>query len=702
MLLKKSVYILPLLFAINNYLFCDIKINGKIISEKNNKPIQDVNIYVRDQKKGTTSDMLGNFELILQKDSTYLVDFSHIAYEDKFIETKSEKFMNIKMQEVFLMLDDIVVTSMKCEYALSDIPVYSELINKNEIVESGSVSVADLLEQHTGISKVYNAHGMLDYNLMGLDSKYVLVLKNGKPVAGKFQDMIDLDQILVSNIDRIEIIKGPGSSLHGSDAIGGVINIITEEIPDDSKISLRLKKSLFNTSSNENESQSSGNLASFSISKKLGKWHLGSTGIFQDLLNQESITPLNKDKIRKINLNGELHWTSEKNKNQFGLMLEYFGQNDSGRELLSTGDELSSNNTDINRMSTTLIHKLVLSEKLNFNQSINRSNYNRKYKQTGVDDFFAMNNIASESVINFDGKFQLILGKNNLLFGLNFVRPSFNNQRLADTTHVLTTSGFFIQNEYSRNKRLKIVYGLRTDNYEENETINPRLAVMYKPINNYKVRLSIGKGFRVPSIIETFIDFHNIDQGYVVNGNPNLKPEKSLGSSINIEFSNEKNLRLNGLIYHNDFSDKILTEQLNDLDSSPRIFTYNNISEATYRGIELFADYIHSNRLTSKMNINLRDDYDGNGKRLKNSIPYSTNLELSFLIKPIKSKIHVIQSQNYRHATNTSFGIMDIMFNVRLSKSLKMRTGLKNLTNYVDKDYGPFKGRSIFLEVSNN
>ena len=74
---------------------------------------------------------------------------------------------------------------------------------------------------------------MFDYNLMGLGSKYVLVLKNGKPIAGKFRDMVDLDQVIVSNIDRVEIIKGPTSSLYGSDAIGGVINIITNEISND-------------------------------------------------------------------------------------------------------------------------------------------------------------------------------------------------------------------------------------------------------------------------------------------------------------------------------------------------------------------------------------------------------------------------------------------------------------------------------------
>ena len=174
--------------------------------------------------------------------------------------------------------------------------------------------------------------------------------------------MVDLDQILVSNIDRIEIIKGPGSSLHGSDAIGGVINIITSETPEDSRLSLKYRKTIFDINNGNGGDNSSGNIASFNISKKFGNFSWGTSGQLQDLLNQSSITPLNKDEITKLNLNTELFWVSRNDKSQYGLMLDYFGQNDIGRDLLSTGYEISSNSTDIRRMSTTFTHDWVLSK----------------------------------------------------------------------------------------------------------------------------------------------------------------------------------------------------------------------------------------------------------------------------------------------------------------------------------------------------
>ena len=707
MIYKKIFFTLLVFLTMGDYVFCESKIRGKIVNSKSDKPIQDVNIYIKDQKVGATSDAMGEFELIIDKDSTYLVEFSHIAYKNVFIIIESNTSIEVRMEEVFLMMDDVIVSSMKCEYALSDVPVYTEVINKNKIIDSGSISVADILASHSGISRTYDPHGMFDYNLMGLESKYVLVLKNGKPIAGKFRDMVDLDQVLVSNIDRVEIIKGPTSSLYGSDAIGGVINIITHEISNDPQTNFRLRKSLFSTDADSDE-RSSGNLASFSIAKKLGKLNIGVSGMFQELLGQASITPLNKYKISKQNLNSELHWLSNSGKNELELELAYFDQRDDGGENLITGDALSLNATDINRISTMLSHDFFLSNRLTFSHSLNRSLYERKYTQRVADSTlldassFNMRNKASEDLLDYDGKLQLLMNNTNLLFGFNFSSPSHSNQRLVDTSHVTSTRALYFQNEYSHNKKLKLVGGLRVDNYGKKQSVNPRIAIMYTPGNKYKLRIALGKGFKAPSITETFIDFHNINQGYSVKGNPNLKPEESIGASANIEFSNKNNLRVNGLAYFNNFSNKILTDGVQEQASGETIFTYKNISEATYRGIELFADYIHSNRLSVRINANLRDDFDSNGNRLRNYMPYSTSFELNVFIAAIRTKMILIQSQSFRHATNTSFGILDLSFKTRFSQYLVINAGLKNITNYVDKINGPFRGRSIFLEITNN
>ena len=154
------------------------------------------------------------------------------------------------------------------------------------------------------------------------------------------------------------------------------------------------------------------------------------------------------------------------------------------------------------------------------------------------------------------------------------------------------------------------------------------------------------------------------------------------------------------MVYHNDFKDKILTDQTDEFNSSPTVFTYKNISSATYRGVELFADYVYSNALTLKFNINLRDDFDDDGIRLESSMPYSTNFELNFLIEALKTRIHIVQSQNYRYSTDTSFGLLNILLHRKLTKHIRINAGIRNITNYRDKINGPFKGRSVYLGIS--
>ena len=703
MFLTRIICTLGLILLGSDLFGTNVLIEGQVKKTETDEPIQNVNVYVINLKTGGTTNENGKFKLSLQPESEYIVEFSHIAYETVIMKAKADQFLDVFMKEVFLKFNSISVTGMKCDYALMDVPVYTEVISKNKIIESGSVTISDALKQHSGVSHLYDPHGMFDYNLLGLDSKYILILKNGKPISGKFRDMVDLDQIMVSNVDRVEIVKGPVSSLHGSDAIGGVVNIITKEIPEKTPINVRFRKSYFNSNSDYNNDQlSQGNLYSLNLNKRYNEFYMDINGLFNELFNQNSINPLGKDAIAKVNLDSEISWQPKDKANHFVLILEHFNQKDIGRELIkSTGFELSSNKTDIQRNTLILDHKFVASNKIILNHAISKSNYSRRYKQTGIDSTFMMNNIAKESVWDYNSTLQFSVGKNTSIIGFDFFEPSYNNQRLTDTTHAFRKNGLFIQNEYAKGDKLKIVLGVRNDKYQYNNNVSPRVAVIYKTNNNYKLRFSVGKGFRAPSIMETFIDFHNIDQGYIVKGNPDLKAEISLGSSLNIEFSNSKNLKLNGLIYNNNFNQKILAEQVDNTSSHQTIYTYKNIESATYKGLELFGDYLINSRLSSKFNINFRKNIDGKGRELQNSVPYSTQSEINYLFDALKLRLNLVHSFNYRHSTNSSFSILDILFSKKIANIINLKFGIKNVNNYTDNYYGPYMGRSISFEVSN-
>ena len=697
----KSSTFFWIIILLSNFIFAEDKIKGMVKDSKNQKPISDVNIYLKKSRTGTTSDENGEFVLDIKNDKDELeIEFSHVAYESVFIYGWNKDFIEIEMNEVFLQLDDIVVTSMKCEYNLSNVPIYTEIINKSAIRQSGAVTLSDLMEQTPGISKNYDVHGSFDYNLLGLDSKYILILKDGNPITGKFNDKVDLDQIMVSNTDRIEIIKGPGSALYGTEAMGGVINIISDKNIKKNKVEVQLRKISYEDDIKEFQNGSSGDVLSLTYGKSYKAFEFQSSILSQRLRKNGSNNDLGKDKIDKLNIDGQLGWESSNEKNEVNIRFIYFDQLDGAKELTSTGYLVSSNSTNIDRKDIKVDYKKIINKNVTFFQNISSSHYSREYNQSGIDSTFFRLNMAKESLIDYEAKINFNTSVYNWIVGFEYSEPGYNNMRLRDTTHRRTLKGLFLQNQYMMSEKINLVTGFRSDIYNKKIVYNPRIALMFNFNKKIKYRLSYGEGFRVPSILETFIDFYNIDQGYMVKGNPNLKPEKSKGLTFNLDFSGNNRFRLNFLGYYNIFTNKISTEQQTNAAVSPTTFSYQNISEATFKGFEMFSDFILDNTSTIRLNLNLRESNDENGMELPRTIPVSTGINYTQNIQRYRLRLILNYSYNRRTKSVSSFEILDLRLNKKISKNFSLNIGIKNIGNFTDSEYGPYIGRSTYIEMT--
>ena len=697
----KSSTFFWIIILLSNFIFAEDKIKGMVKDSKNQKPISDVNIYLKKSRTGTTSDENGEFVLDIKNDKDELeIEFSHVAYESVFIYGWNKDFIEIEMNEVFLQLDDIVVTSMKCEYNLSNVPIYTEIINKSAIRQSGAVTLSDLMEQTPGISKNYDVHGSFDYNLLGLDSKYILILKDGNPITGKFNDKVDLDQIMVSNTDRIEIIKGPGSALYGTEAMGGVINIISDKNIKKNKVEVQLRKISYEDDIKKFQNGSSGDVLSLTYGKSYKAFEFQSSILSQRLRKNGSNNDLGKDKIDKLNIDGQLGWESSNEKNEVNIRFIYFDQLDGAKELTSTGYLVSSNSTNIDRKDIKVDYKKIINKNVTFFQNISSSHYSREYNQSGIDSTFFRLNMAKESLIDYEAKINFNTSVYNWIAGFEYSEPGYNNMRLRDTTHRRILKGLFLQNQYMMSEKINLVTGFRSDIYNKKIVYNPRIALMFNFNKKIKYRLSYGEGFRVPSILETFIDFYNIDQGYMVKGNPNLKPEKSKGLTFNLDFSGNNRFRLNFLGYYNIFTNKISTEQQTNAAVSPTTFSYQNISEATFKGFEIFSDFILDNTSTIRLNLNLRESNDENGMELPRTIPVSTGINYTQNIQRYRLRLILNYSYNRRTKSVSSFEILDLRLNKKISKNFSLNIGIKNIGNFTDSEYGPYIGRSTYIEMT--
>ena len=236
-----------LFLVLGSFLHGGLIIEGKTLNLKTGNPVVGVNIFVESSDAGTVSDDSGNFVIEANGQDGIVAGFDHIAYETLYIPfTDSRSGVMVRMNEVLLQMDDVVVTSMRNNgHLLRDVPINTEVIGKREIQGSGALTISELLDQRAGVSNSVNVDGGSIFNLLGLDSRYILILRDGQPITGRFNGRVDLDQISLTGVKRIEITKGPGSALYGTDAMGGTINIITDDPSESSFMNMSYRSTTF-------------------------------------------------------------------------------------------------------------------------------------------------------------------------------------------------------------------------------------------------------------------------------------------------------------------------------------------------------------------------------------------------------------------------------------------------------------------------
>ena len=696
--MSKASYLLFIIIFISKIVFCEsISIAGYALNSITNEPIENVNVYLKDYGRGATTNNNGyfNFQIDDNPKDLYL-EFSHIAYETVRWHGKMNAIITVEMKETLLKLDEIVITGTRTEFASSDVPVFTEIINSEDIRSSSAFTVGDLIEERAGVCKIYNFDGSFDYNLLGLDSKYILILKDGQPITGKFNDKLDLDQLAISNVEKIEIIKGPSSALYGTEAMGGVINIISKNSADSYISELKIKSSSYDgLSSNLMENPNSHDI-SYNFSFPIKSFRFNANSLYQNLRRGENFTIAGKDKANKINFDIGVLWASKKKEHSIDVGYSSFFRNDTSNVYTSTGMLVKSNSTDIIRKEFAIKHNFNFSDSISFTQKFNNNNYERTFKQTGIDQSFLRYASTYEGLFDYELRLQVNSKYMSTIGGLELSNPVFNNDRVTGGSYDRETRSVFIQNDFNLSNVKKVITGVRYDNFENEHVFSPRFAFLYKYKESIKVRISGGTGFRIPSFLELYVDFYNVDNGYVVKGNESLKPEKSLGSTMNLEYASEK-IRINALVYQNSFQDKITSTQ-KDTATSIIIYEYKNIEKAKFKGIELFADYLYSSFTSLKVNMNIRSAVDGYGEPLENVIPYSMGTRYSRSFPSISTKLYVNSSLNYSESSST-FAIHDVRMRKNFLYSFGIVAGVKNLSNYTNIRNGPFIGRSYYIEL---
>ena len=462
-------------------------------------------------------------------------------------------------------IKEVIVTATKTKKNLKNVPITVQVITSEDIKKSQSTDFKTFLEnEFSGINFTYNG-GSPNINMMGFGGKYVLFLMNGERMAGETFDNIDYDRIDIDNIERIEIIKGASSSFYGSNAIGGVINIITK----DSKSPLDINAGYLYDSSRDHKlnlsvgtKQKWGSLSLASFYKMrtpyIIKDRVPTLEKQTDPFGNEIIT----EKYNELNVAGFINYGFNP-KLTFNLSPKidialtpgfYFSERNGGDP---SSQKVRDHYYNYN-IGLKTNFKFNENQNLSISGAFDRYDKFKYYKLLKEDEKVYENEIwrtSSQYNQNLFKKHTLVAGGEVLSEKLlNFM---FKNENTGGRENAQTYSAF-TQQDWVINPAVTLVTGARMDYHSIfKQYFTFRLSGMYRFDETMTIRAGYSGGFRSPTLKELYTNwFHPWGGGFQLMGNKNLRPETSDNFNISIDF-NFKKLNLTFITQYSKIKDKI-------------------------------------------------------------------------------------------------------------------------------------------------
>ncbi|MES2429875.1 MAG: TonB-dependent receptor [Bacteroidota bacterium] len=529
-------------------------------------------------------------------------------------------------------LDEVVLTATRTEKSIGDIPVPIQVISKNFIQQTGSQKLIDVLQQQTGlIADNPLGQALQGYpnpfgsgiQMQGLDPGYTLILLDGEPLTGRNAGILNLGRIAVGNIKQVEIIKGPATSLYGSDALAGVINIITEKAKENNT-QLQLHHATNNTwgiTANQSVKTKKTSLQLFANRYSSRGYDLDKN-IYGQTIDPYHNYSFSAKQLFDINRNNKLQSSARLfYQKQFNNYLIYV--NSSPDTVKGNTKELdwSFNNqwTHSFNSKTKIFTRLYTTGYRN-DANIYLQKNNELFDNYYLHQYLLKPEVQLEVSDKKDQKFISGVGMNYEIIA---------SSRYASKKY-FTTTYLFAQKEWAFQKKLNITLGARLDkNTLYKAQLNPKIAAAYKPSQKLKLIASIGSGYKTPDCRQQFLSFTNSLVGYTLFGaqelaaglkqlkqngeidssisiyrysyKKNLLPERSWGTNIGFtySFSNKTSISMNA--FRNDIKNLI------EIYSMPftkvngqSIYCYENVSKVFTQGLDV--NFHHS--FWQKISIN--------------------------------------------------------------------------------------------------
>lgn len=610
---KTKIQLINLLFFLflSSTIFAqEAQITGIVSDESGGLPF--CNIHIKNSRIGTTSDSNGNYSLNNIEPGSYTLIASFVGYISEKKQIIINKGETLKLNFNLISssrLDEIVVTGTMKETYVSSSPVKIDVVTSKQLdtyLPSAASSVIESVQLVNGVQEVVACGVCYTNNISvnGLPGSYTAILMDGTPIYGSLASVYGLNGIPNMIIDRFEVIKGPSSTLYGSEAVAGVINIITKNPENQPMISADLM-----TSTHE---EVFGNLA---MAPSIGKSnayiglnfgyanHYADNNLdgFGDGVNSDHISIFSKfnvfrpsDKIFSI----AAKYYYEDRRNGVEAFLK-----DRAYKTIRGNDEIYGESIYTNRYELFGTYALDTRANLKIDYSLSNHDQNSYY---GDQFFEASQQIAFGNFIwSFDHK------NHDFLIGSTLRYDAYDDNTLATETEidgVVTNApnnqfvpGIFVQDEYRVSEKFTFLGGLRIDHHKNHGLIYaPRLNVKAKTSDWTTFRFNFGTGFKV---VNLFTEDHAFVTGQrEVLITEDLQPESSYNFSLNYNqvytgLGGSGSIDVEGFYTH--FTNKIIPDY-----DSPGLIIYEN-SSGFARSMGIGLNLNHSFTFPMSLNVGL-------------------------------------------------------------------------------------------------
>ncbi len=600
-------------------------------------------------------------------------------------------------------MDEIVVSGTLKPMRKLESPVAVEVYSSQFLKKNPVPSIFEALQMVNGVRPQLNCNvcNTGDIHINGLDGPYTMVTIDGMPIVSGLSTVYGLFGIPNQMIDRVEVVKGPASGLYGSEAVGGLINIITKSPLKAPLVSADIMA----TSWQEFQ-------ADLSVSFKAGKKTRSMLGVH--VYNYSNPVDHNGDGFTDMTLQKRFSlfnkWSFLRKDDRVADMgIRLYHENRWGGEMnwsnaFRGGDSLYGESIYTNRAEFIGRYQLPMKEHLLFSWSYTAHKQDSYYGRT---PFMADQKIAFGQ-LTWDRSY----GEHSLLTGLA-LRYNFMDDNTPATADPLTGKnkeninwlpGIFIQDEIKLNERNNLLLGLRYDHHQEHGSIfTPRVAWKWKAVKNGVLRLNAGTGFRVVNIFTE--DHAALTGARTIEIKEEIRPEKTYNVNLNynhrLVFSNSF-LTMDASAWLTRFSNQIIP----DYDTDPNKIIYQNLKGySVSRGLSLNVDYNINNRFRMMAGTTIQDVFIKNEKQnpvrpvLVEKWSAVWTLSYSFPVQGINidytgniygpMRLPLAGALDPRPAYSPVWSIQNLQVSKKI-KRFEFYCGIKNLLNWTPDRSVPF------------